>query len=184
LEQNTVVIFASDNGALPTFQGARSAGFRGSKLSLYEGGTRLPFIVRWPGHAPAARVEDQTIIGAVDLLPTLCAITGAALPAGVKLDGEDMSPSFLGKTWQRQGALFWEYGRNTNAFSFPKPQDRSPNLAVREGPWKLLLNADGTRTELYQLELDPAETRNRAAEQPALTKRLSEQLLAWRKAVP
>jgi arylsulfatase A-like enzyme len=184
LEQDTLVIFASDNGALPTFQGARSGGFRGSKLSLYEGGIRLPFIVRWPGHAPAARVEEQAIIGAVDLLPTLCALTGAALPAEVKLDGEDMSQAFLGKLGQRHTALFWEYGRNTNAFSFPKPQDRSPNLAVREGPWKLLVNADGTRTELYQLGLDPAETRNRAAEQPELTKRLSEELLAWRRAMP
>src|SRR6185436_17214307 len=62
LEKQTLLIFASDNGALPTFQGQRSAGLRGSKLSLYEGGIRLPLIARWPEHTPAGRVDDQSVV--------------------------------------------------------------------------------------------------------------------------
>ena len=83
LEKRTLVIFASDNGPLPSFRGSRSGGLRGSKLSLYEGGVRLPFIVRWPGHVPAGRVDDRTVIAGTDLFPSLCAIAGVPLPSGV-----------------------------------------------------------------------------------------------------
>ena len=82
LEKNTLVIFTSDNGPLPSFHHARTGGLRGSKLSLYEGGIRVPFIVRWPGHTPAGRVDERTVLEGVDLFPTLCAIAHASLPAG------------------------------------------------------------------------------------------------------
>ncbi len=91
LETNTLVIFTSDNGPLPSFDHARTGGLRGSKLSLYEGGIRVPFIVRWPGHTTAGRVDEQTVMEAVDLFPTLCAIAHAPLPAGFAFDGENMT---------------------------------------------------------------------------------------------
>ncbi len=80
LEDNTLVLFTSDNGPLPTFERQRAGGLRGSKLSLYEGGIRMPFVARWPGHTPAGRTDKQTVLHAVDLFPSLCAIAGAPLP--------------------------------------------------------------------------------------------------------
>lgn len=184
LAQDTLVIFTSDNGALPTFRGARSAGLRGSKLSLYEGGIRMPFIVRWPGHVPAGRVDESTLLSAVDVLPTLCTIGKAKLPAS-PLDGEDLSAALLGRAKSRQGALFWEYGRNEKSFKFPgNARDRSANLAARAGRWKLLVNADGSGAELYDVVADRAEQSNVAAENAELAKQLTDQVLTWRKALP
>ncbi len=184
LEGSTLVLFASDNGALPTFQAARSAGLRGSKMSLYEGGLRLPFLARWPGHVPAGRVDEETIFGAVDLLPSLCALIGAGQPTDVALDGENLSGAWLGKPVKRQQPLFWEYGRNQQFFKYPAARDRSPNLALRDGQWKLLINADGRGAELYDLAADPTESNNVAADKPDIAKRLSAQALAWRKSLP
>ena len=97
LEERTLVIFTSDNGPLPSFRGSRSGGLRGSKLSLYEGGIRMPFIVRWPGHVPAGRVDDQTVVAGTDLFPSLCAIAGVKLPKDVAFDGEDLSARVAGQ---------------------------------------------------------------------------------------
>jgi arylsulfatase A-like enzyme len=184
IDRQTLVIFASDNGALPTFQGQRSAGFRGSKLSLYEGGIRLPFIARWPGHTPASRVDDTTVLSAVDLLPTFCTLAGAKPPTDAALDGEDQSPALLGQSKPRSRSLFWEYGRNNEAFRYPQGRDRSPNLALREANWKLLLNSDGAGAELYNLPTDRSESHNLAADHPDLVRRLSDQLLTWRRSLP
>jgi arylsulfatase A-like enzyme len=184
INQQTLVIFASDNGALPTLKGQRSAGLRGSKLSLYEGGIRLPFIARWPGHVPASRVDDTAVMAAVDLLSTFCALGGAALPTDVTLDGEDQSAVLLGDSKPRTKPLFWEYGRNNQSFAYPPGRDRSPNLAMRDGNWKLLVNADGSGAELYDVVADRSESRDVAAEHPEIAKRMTEQLLQWRKSLP
>jgi arylsulfatase A-like enzyme len=184
VDDQTLVIFASDNGPLPSFRGSRSGGLRGSKLSLYEGGIRLPFIVRWPGRVPAGHVDNQTVLAGTDLFPSLCAIAGAPLPKTVTCDGEDLSGALLGKPAVRTRPLFWEYGRNTNAFAYPNGADRSPNVAMREGDWKLLVNADGTQTQLYNLKTDPKETANLENKNPAVALRLKEQALAWRKSLP
>ena len=184
IEDNTLIVFASDNGAMPTFQGARSAGLRGAKWSLYEGGIRMPFIVRWPGHVPAGKTDESTVVAAVDLFPSLCAIAGAIPPKEVALDGEDLSAAWLGREMLRKRPLFWEYGRNPTAFLYPGGRDRSPNVAMRDGPWKLLLNADGSGPELYDLASDRTEQHNLAAEKPALAKRLTEAALQWRGSLP
>ncbi len=184
LDEKTLVIFASDNGPLPTFRGARAAGLRGSKLSLYEGGVREPFIVRWPGRVPAGRVDQQTVANAVDLFPSVCAVAGAQLPAGVMFDGVDVSGAWLGKPLARTKPLFWEYGRNAKSFKYPGGRDRSPNVAVREGKWKLLANADGTRAELFDLEKDVNETQNLAEQEKEVTARLLKLALDWRRSLP
>ena len=185
IDEKTLVIFASDNGALPTFRGARSGGFRGSKLSLYEGGIRLPLIARWPGHVGPNRVDTSTVFAAVDVLPSLCVLAHASLPTDAALDGRDLSAALLGRSvGPRAQPLFWEYGRNATAFNYPAGRDRSPNLAVRDGKWKLLVNDDGAGAELYNLEQDPAETTNLANSESAVTQRLREAVLAWRRGLP
>jgi arylsulfatase A-like enzyme len=185
IDEQTLVIFACDNGALPTFQGRRSAGLRGSKLSLYEGGIRLPFIARWPGHVPEGRVDETTVLGAVDLLPTFCALAGAGIPADAPLDGENEGGALLGQPRaKRERPLFWEYGRNNESFRYPGGRDRSPNLAMRDGSWKLLVNGDGSGAELYDVIVDRSESKNVADDHPQIVKRLADQVLAWRRSLP
>ena len=180
IADRTLVIFSSDNGAMPTFGGVRSGGLRGSKLSLYEGGIRVPFIVRWPGHTPSDRVDSDTVMSAIDLFPTLCAATGVSLPEGIPFDGEEMSAALTGEPAPRAKPLFWEYGRSEKPFVYPKGRHRSPPLAIRDGDWKLLASADGKQMELYDLSQDRAEQNDVAEAHPEVAQRLLEQLLAWR----
>jgi arylsulfatase A-like enzyme len=180
LDEKTLVIFTSDNGAHPTFNDTRSGGLRDGKRSLREGGIRMPFIVRWPGCVPAGRVDDKAVLHAVDLFPSFCKLAGARLPHDVKFDGEEMSSKLLGKTGKRQKAMFWEFGSYTPL----KTVYPSPNLAVRRGEWKLLVNVDGTATELYNIEKDRGETTNLAEKNPAVTKRLTKTVLKWKDSLP
>jgi arylsulfatase A-like enzyme len=182
MQENTIVVFTSDNGALPTFDGDRSGGFRAGKLALYEGGIRMPFIVRWPGQVPAGRVDERSIVSAVDLLPTLCSIAGAAVPREHRLDGIDVSAAWRGRAAAQRGPLYWEYGRNDEFFKFGP--DRSPSVAVRRAQWKLLVNADGSRTELYDLAADPKEGNNLAANKPEIAGELRKLALDWRATLP
>jgi arylsulfatase A-like enzyme len=184
LDDNTIIIFSSDNGPMPSFRGKRAGGFRGCKDSLYEGGTRMPLIVRWPGHVPAGRVDDTTIMEAIDFFPIFCKLTGTPFPAGSGVEGEDLSASFFGKTLNREKPLFWEYGRNKVGFDFPRGRDHSPNVSMRDGKWKLLINADGTGLELYDLSTDRAETTNVAEANSDVANRLKAAALQWRKSLP
>jgi arylsulfatase A-like enzyme len=180
----TVVLFLSDNGPLPTFDRRRTVGLRGSKLSLYEGGIRVPLIAWGPGVVPAGVTNEATVIAGVDLFPTLCKLCGADLPPGYAPDGEDLGDALRGKTPARTRPLFWEYGRNDKSFAYPKGADRSPNVAARDGGWKLLVNADGTGAELYDLAADPNEAKDLAADRPDVAKRLTDLALKWRKSLP
>jgi arylsulfatase A-like enzyme len=182
---NTLVLFLGDNGAAPTFDQKRVGGLRGAKLSLYEGGTRVPFIVWWPGNARAGVVNEKTVLAAVDLLPSLATVCGASLPKGYRSDGEDLSAALKGGQPKRTKPQIWEYGRNNTSFRYPAAaRHRSPNVAIRQGDWKLLVNADGTRVELYDLATDPKETKNLATEKADLARQLTETALKWRKSLP
>jgi arylsulfatase A-like enzyme len=160
---------------------------RGSKLSLYEGGNRLPLIVWWPGKAPAGKLNESTVMSGVDFLPSLCKIAGAKIPAAVaeELDGQDLSSAFTGGTPTRSKPIFWEYGRNETSFAYPQvKRDRSPNVAVRDGDWKLLVNADGSDAQLYDLASDPKEKSNVAEKNSAVVQRLTALALDWRNSLP
>lgn len=188
LAENTVVIFSSDNGPetglIPfvSFYGAAATAgpFRGVKRSLYEGGIRTPLIVRWPGRVPAGRVDNETVVGGVDFLPTVCRLAGVNPPASALRDGEDISDAWMGSVRKRTRPLFWE-----NRFPvYGHVLDMSPMLAIRDGPWKLLMNPDRSRVELYNVPRDPAEMNNLADRNPELVKRLSERLLRWQASLP
>ncbi len=181
----TLVIFTGDNGPYPHLEG-RTLRLRGCKFSLYEGGIRIPFLVCWPGKIPGGVVDDASVIAAVDMLPTLCAIGGAEMPEGVEPDGQDISRVFFGKSLEvRSSPLMWEYGRNKKYFGYPRqPEDRSPNLAIRHGKWKLLVDTNGKQVELYDLSVDVGEANNLAGARPEVTDKLKREVIAWRRSMP
>ena len=187
LARKTLVIFTSDNGpevlqsSANGYSTGGSAGpFRGRKRSLYEGGVRVPFIVSWPGHVPAGRIENDAILSGVDLMPTVCKLAGVPMPAGLEIDGEDVSDILLGASRGRARPLFWEWRFGI----IGEPFHRSPMLSVREGDWKLLMNPDRSRIELYNIPRDPTEFSNQADNKPEIVASLSEKLLAWKNSLP
>ena len=178
--ENTLVIFTSDNGALPTFEQVRTNGLRGSKVSLYEGGARMPFIVCWPQKIAKGNTENKTIISSVDIFPSLCKIIGAKMPKGYNYCGEDMSDALLGiKPQTREKDLMWDFGRNHYFAKPPQEHHQSPHLAIRRGNFKLLINSNGTGMELYNIDEDPNETTNIAIKHPLLCKELSQKVINW-----
>lgn len=188
LTDNTLVVLTSDNG--PTdwpryyeeyyWPPGSADPFRGRKWSLYEGGIREPFLARWPGRIPAGVVDDTTVMHATDLFPTFCALAGVT-PPEVDFDGEDMSPVLRGEPHRRKQPLYWEYGRADFYLKPANPRFVSPNLAMRDEEWKLLMNADSTQVELYNLRDDHAETNNVADDQAEVVRRMAGKLLRWRK---
>lgn len=187
LTKETIVVFSSDNGPEDIFvsnaghSGVGSAGpLRGRKRSLYEGGVRVPFLVRWPGHIPADRVDNESVISAVDILPTLGSLTGVPIPNFDSLDGESRSPAFLGQPSQRTKPLFWEWRFGIVGHVWNK----SPLLSVRDSQWKLLFNPDNSRVELYDIPRDPSEQNNLAGAHPDIVQSLKDKALAWQRTLP
>ena len=184
LADNTLVFFTSDNGpeTLNRYRGAwRSHGspgaLRGMKLHLYEGGIRVPGILRFPGRLAAGAESDEAVCG-LDVLPTLCELAGVPLPAGRQLDGTSLVPFLEGRPLARQQPLYWHYFRSIGA----------PKAALRVGDWMILGHWDGpalgpggslragdmqtikqarlTEFELYDLRRDPGQQRNLAGVEP------------------
>jgi N-acetylgalactosamine-6-sulfatase len=186
---NTIIAFSSDNGpediniVNASHSGVGSTGpFRGRKRSLYEGGVRVPFIVKWEGHCPEGVVDDESIVGTVDLLPTFCSLAGIDLPEGYKSDGQDVSQVLSGKTVEREQPLLWDW----TATQAGHTSNKSPGLALRSGKWKFLMNPDGSRKELYDFKADPQcmEVDNLADLYPEEVARFSEILLKFKASIP
>jgi N-acetylgalactosamine-6-sulfatase len=186
LTENTLIFYASDNGPEDyhigdaTNAGVGSPGIlRGRKRSIYEGGVRVPCIVRWPGHVPAGKISDVVWSG-VDWLPTLAGITGITLPAEYQTDGEDVSDVFFGSKLEHHESLFWEWKYEVAGNNSYHP----PQLAIRKGDWKFLCNPDGSRSELYNLKNDPGEYQNLAMQKPEIVDELKSKLLDWKRSIP
>jgi N-acetylgalactosamine-6-sulfatase len=191
--RTVLAIFSSDNGPEAPEVYIDAVGytgpFRGRKRSLYDGGIRMPTIVRWPGVVLENRV-DETPLGAVDWFPTIAFLAGVKhllTPAQLaKLDGEDMSPILLASEQRtrlnRTRPLFWEW---RGAIDGPC-WHQSPQLAVRQDRWKLLMDPDGDRLELYDMwslqepGAAPPEYDNVRATQPDVVAKLSKMLLDWK----
>jgi arylsulfatase A-like enzyme len=182
LRDNTLILVCSDNGPEA---GAGSAGpFRGGKTMLYEGGIRSPLIAWGPGLIPADKAgqrNEESVFAAIDLVPSLLSLAGVKPPDGLVFDGENVAQTLVGKSMaSRQAPIFWR-----------RPPDRPgelgndlPDLAVREGEWKLLCEYDGSSPQLYDLEADRGETTNLAAANPQTVQRLTAAVLAWHQAMP
>lgn len=196
--KNTLIIFTSDNGPYPTFRGKRTGFVRGSKLSLYVGGTRMPFIVSWPEHISGGQVDSTSIVSGLDIFPTLADIVGIQMPDRYAFDGESRKKAWLGQPTERQKLLYWEYGSAGKRSGYHYPgkgkgyltkegetsRDRSPNLAIQDGLWKLLMDYDGTNIQLYNLETNPGESHNIAKQHPKKVEFLKKKLIRWRNNMP
>ena len=201
LADNTVLIFASDNGGvggygrpdglirepgkMPKAGGDEGGGgitdntpLRSGKGSLYEGGVRVPFIVRWPGKVAAGSALGTPTVH-VDLFPTLLELSGAAKPRQA-LDGESLLPLMLGKSSTlKRDAIFQHFpgylGSGNGLWR------TTPVSLVQMGDWKLMEYLEDGRLELYNLKDDLGETKNLATTNPDKAKELHERLIAWRK---
>jgi arylsulfatase A-like enzyme len=184
LRDNTLLLICSDNGPEP---GAGSAGpFRGTKTTLYEGGTRSPLIVWGPGlieKLKAGSVNTTSIFAAFDLAPSLLSI--ARIEAkDIALDGENIAPALLGQNEvSRIAPIFWRRPPDRKTAS-PALPERLPDLAMREGNWKLLCDYDGTQPQLYDLIEDRGETTNLTTQHPDIVARMSKALLSWHQSMP
>lgn len=182
LQQNTLILIASDNGHE---EGAGASDpFRGAKTWLFEGGIRSPLIVWGPGLVAKSAVgttNEQSILCALDLNRSLYDIAGVPVGQNVQLDGEPLGETLLGRsTKSRNKPIFWR-----------RPPDRpgtdaedNPDLAVRDGRWKLLVNYDRSDLQLYDLETDMSESQNVATAHPKITKRLVSAIFDWNAAMP
>lgn len=181
LDENTIVIFTSDNGPMGDISSARP--LRGSKGMFYEGGIREPFFVRWPGKVEAAS-KSETPVHQVDLFPTL--VEAAKAEAPELLDGVSLLPEFTGGTLEPR-SLFWHFPAYLQGYK-NNPGARSPGFrttpcgTIIEEDWKLIEYFEDGGIELYDLANDPSETKNLAKEKPAKVESLHRQMIAWRKA--
>ena len=162
LDEKTLVLFTSDNGAgrykpkdgrkLPNHSG----GLRGTKGTPYEGGMREPTVIRWPGHIPAGKDNDE-LMTAMDLLPTFAKLAGAEAPTDRVIDGKDIWPVLAGEAKTPHKAFFYHAGENLRA--------------VRVGKWKLFWHK-GKPGLLYNLETDRAESKNVVKQHPKVANEL------------
>jgi uncharacterized sulfatase len=172
------VVFYSDNGGLHIrYDGAgeeyvsNQAPLRGEKGTLYEGGIRVPLLVRWPGHAQAG-ATCATPVTSVDFFPTFLQASGGKPPAQA-LDGADMTPLLAGGVLARD-AIYWHY---------PHYHHATPAGAIREGDWKLIEYFEDGRLELFNLVRDPGECNDLASIFPERALALRGKLAAWRQQV-
>ncbi len=177
LRENTLVFFTSDNGpegtggpnALrPRLDRSRGStgGLRGRKRDDYEGGIRVPGIVRWPGHIAPGSVSDVPVVG-TDIFSTICEVTGIPPPADRVIDGASMLPAFAGQPIQRSRPLYWRTSIAT----------ASCRVALRIGDWKIVANENLTEFELYDLATNPVEGLDLKDREPAKFAELKQALI-------
>ncbi|QDT43516.1 Arylsulfatase [Gimesia alba] len=165
LTENTLIFFLSDNGA--NNKGSNGA-LRGFKGNVWEGGHRVPAIACWPGQIPAGSLCEETVIS-IDLMPTILELANASVPARHQLDGMSLAKLMTEQQKLKPRTIFWDYNGRS---------------AVRQGPWKLVLNQNRkTPVELFNLKDDIAESTNLATKKPERVQQMQAAFAAWKKEV-
>ena len=177
LAERTIVVFTSDNGGLSTAEGSPTSNLplRAGKGWNYEGGLRVPLIVRIPGRVGPGSLSDTPVIS-TDLYPTLLELAGIAPPPGQALDAVSLVPLLEARGGLPDRPLTWHYPHYSN-------QGGRPSGALRSGSWKLVEWFEDGRVELFDLAADPGEERDLAPRQPERAAALRKQLADWRSAV-
>lgn len=201
LDKNTVLVLSSDNGPENPLFGyevaSSTGGLRGSKHTIYEGGIRVPGIVRWPGLTRPGTVSNVPV-STLDLFPTFCAAAGVELPENLLLDGGDFRPAIEGNPVQRPHSLYWQFEIN-RFWQHTGEEYIGPQLAIRKDYWKLLINDIFSRedprwhtaeqrrffraskdlpAELYNLDTDPGERWNLAEVYPEIAQDMLQEMEA------
>ena len=143
----------------------------------------MPFIVIWPGHVEAGRIDTRSVVSGVDFLPTISKLCRIDIDEDWKLDGEDISDILLGTSREREKALMWRNAISESHFPYTQ-YHKSPMLSIRKGPWKLLVNPDSTDVELYYIPDDPAEFNNLAMQKPDIVRPMMHELMDWHGSLP
>jgi len=176
-DDNTLIVFTSDNGGYgPATQ---SPGLRGAKGNPWEGGNRVPLLIRMPGKAGARRVVDEPV-NSVDLYPTLVEQVGGTMPSGQIADGLSLSSILGGGNTLGRDALYFHFPAYLQANDGTEIWRATPFGSIRMGRYKLIEFFEFGQLELYDLEKDPLESHNIALEAPEITARLLERMQAWR----
>ena len=160
-DKNTLILFQSDNGGSGN---GGNAPLRGQKSTMWEGGLRVPFIAWWPGRLPAGKVTDE-FLTSLEILPTLAAVSGATVPAGIKLDGFDLLPVLRGEKKSSRTEMFWE---------------RRSQRAARVGSWKWV-EMGGKNSGLFDLTQDLGEQKDLSREKPEILAMIRGKFDAWKK---
>ncbi len=167
LEEDTLVLFFSDNGGARN-NASNNGPLRGHKHSVYEGGVRVPFLLRWPARIPAGTVSDEPVIS-IDAFTTILAAAGAEPPDDRTIDSRDIVAALEGRLdGPLHERLYWNW----------MDKDADDGWAIRKGRWKLLADKDGM--ELYDLEADLGEARNLVEKEPARVRELLADYQSWR----
>lgn len=184
---NTLVIFASDNGpeVIREHLGTCGSvlGLRGRKHCLFDGGIRVPFMVRWPGHTPVSKVCDDTWISAVDLAPTFLEVAGIPVPVDWNPDGVSALSALEGRDFKRGMPMMWEW-RNADCTGNDESIAGWPMLGIRLEEFMLLANPVTGQQALYDTMADEGQTRNLTADKPDLARALAGQIEDYSRSLP
>lgn len=183
LRENTLILICSDNG--PELGAGQAGQLKGYKTHLYEGGIRSSLIVWGPGfmQEKVKGVRNkESVFSAIDLVPSLLEFTGSKLLEKVNYDGENIIRTMLGEsTSSRKAPIYFSRPPDRkNYYGF----DNLPDLAMREGKWKLLCDYDGGCPELYDILADPGEIKNMVATNPEIVDNMVKQLVGWWESMP
>lgn len=183
IDDRTVIFLTGDNGGLSGTVNAQgwkkgptdNSPLRLGKGSAYEGGVRVPLIVKWPGVTKAGSENDTPVI-TVDYLPTMIELAGVTPPANIPLDGESLVPLLRGKSKLRRDAIYWHYPHY-------HPGSATPYSTIRKGDFKLIHFFEDDHVELYNLKKDISEKDDLSKTEPKKVTELRKQLDDWRKSV-
>ncbi|CAG5067720.1 N-acetylgalactosamine-6-O-sulfatase [Dyadobacter sp. CECT 9623] len=180
LDKNTLVVFFSDNGGMGAV--TKQYPLRGSKGMLYEGGVRVPLIVKWPGKTKPGSVIDTPVIG-IDFYPTFLEIAGIEKPLNEKVDGQSLVPLLIQKH-AKQRDIFWHFPAYLEAYKGDKTNKDAfrtrPTSTIRSGDFKLHEFYEDGRVEMYNIREDIGETKDISKSNPAKAKELKDKLDAWK----
>ena len=171
LEQDTVVVFTSDNGGM--WKATDNSPLRGHKGTYWEAGVRVPLIIKWPGISQAGRTVDAPVIG-MDLYPTLLEVAGLPMLPNQHLDGVNLAPLLSKHNELDRNALFWHFPHYNNH------PETMPQGSILKGSWKLIESFDPAGVQLYDLDEDPSESRDLSLQKPELVESLLKELREWR----